>query len=663
MSIFVVSNENNAYLAKSFSVHFKAIENIKCAILENNYSRAIDYTLFLCDNQSLDSQIIKEVYSLLKDLLPLLNEEKFASLHEAIPKLLLLSPNFPDLQKGLAIQLASIYVKKGDISSKEGFGFYLQAMHYYAKALKIEEEHKNVMEEYNLKSDVHYLASQIFTNIIQVHNVNSDQIKQQLELAVREGNPKKFGISLRHIETLVKYRIELQKEDVIKHLYGQALEVFNRIKPASKELFHSFFDTIQNGLFGEFSQRQLITKCYLEAFYQFRTFFKNEFNKISNPTNYKEVLIFQKKVTNKLKAFFCDNLLNDAIAILGNPPCDCDLRAMGSFGREEICPYSDLEWMILISNNQNKDRINQDNDRINQDKEIYDQHISYFKTLASFIELQVASLGETAATNFPVFTSLGAKNSSGFHIDTGGNPAQDDLIGCPEKMASLQIPINQDQDYDPRSTSHTMLKTISLYQTTPDLFDKFKNYMDEILNKELSEEEKISALTVRERKALKLIEKRLVDYKKAWNVHFEELQVINIKEQYIEVLQHLISDLALFYGIKETNALEIIESLQVKQVFTEESSILLKEAISFIYMLRVRLHLEYKEQKEEAYNIKQSEEPQNAYNIKQSQPQNDLNLLHLRSNEKEKLAEIYWIVIKPIFFKVSKSFEGFKSSL
>ena len=356
-------------------------------------------------------------------------------------------------------------------------------------------------------------------------------------------------------------------------------------------------------------------------------------------------------------------MLNDAITILGEPPCDYDLRAMGSAGREEICPYSDLEWMILIGNNQNEDRISQDNDNINQDKKIYDQHISYFKTLASFIELQVVSLGETAAANLPVFTSLGTKNSSGFHIDTGGNPSKDDLIGCPEKMASLQKPKNYDQDYGPRRIEHTMLKTISLSQTTPDLFNQYQSCMDEILDKELSPAEKISALsalTVRERRALKLIEKRLADYKKAWNVHFEEHKIINIKEQYIEVLQHLIGDLALFYGIKETNTLDIIESLKGKQVFTEESSTLLKEAISFIYMLRVRLHLEYKEQKEEVYiNITQGAactEPQEAYR----QSQNDLKLLHLRPNEIEKLSEIYWLVIRSIFFKVSKSFSGFK---
>ena len=265
---------------------------------------------------------------------------------------------------------------------------------------------------------------------------------------------------------------------------------------------------------------------------------------------------------------------------------------------------------------------------------------------------------------------MGTNDSPGFHIDIGENLAQDNLIGSPEKMANFHKPKNPAQDYDLSSTNYTMLKTISLYQTTPDLFNQYQNRIDEILDKELLEEEKISALsalTERERKALKLIEKKLADYKKAWNVHFEEHIVINIKEQYIEVLQYLISDLALFYGVKETNTMDIIDSLQLEQVFTEESSILLKEAISFIYMLRVRLHLEYKEQKEEAYiNITQSEaftesqeaytEPQETYN----ESKNDLNLPHLRSNEIEKLAEIYWLVIKPIFFKISKSFSGFK---
>ena len=678
MSIFTVHNRLSKHCFDYSGINSNSIESIRHTIQKKDYSLAAQHIVLIFKSQSnntlISPQVIKGVYSLLSDLLPHLNEKDFASLQNTIRKLLHLSPAFQNLQKDLAIQLAAIYVKKGDITSNDKFRHYRQAMHYYAKALKIAEEH-------NLKEDIHYLASQIFMKILQEYVINSKRVKEQLDLAKRKGDPKKFQKGLIHIDKLLKFRALEEDENTIKKLYKQAEKVFNSIKEASEERFTVCGEFITKRVLYELPPRESpITKCYLEEFHRFRDFFKQEFNKISSYINYSEVREFQKKVTDKLKTFFCDHLLNDAFAILGKPPCDCDLRAMGSLGREEICPYSDLEWMILISNNQNrntynkhksvlktltslmsldKDRINQEKEMINREKEIYDQHISFFKTLASFIELQVVSLGETAATNFPVFTSLGTKNSSGFHIDTGGNPVQDNLIGGSEEMANLQKPKNQDQDYDPRSTIHTMLKTISLYQTTPDIFNKYQSCIDKILDEELPEKEKISelsALTVRERKALKLIKKRFADYKKAWNVHFEEQQVINIKEQYIEVLQHLISDLALLYEIKEANTLDIIDSLQLKQVFTEESSILLKEAISFIFMLRVRLHLEYKEQKEEVYiDSKQSEaciEPQESY----SRPQNDLNLLRLSSSEIEKLAEIYWLVIRPIFFKVSKYF-------
>ena len=286
MSIPSVSAKDNGSLKKSFSMHSNAIESTRKAIEKSNYSEAITYISMLCNNQSIDSRLIKEVYSLFNDLLTHINKEEFKSLQKAIQKLLDLSPEFPDLQKDLAIQLASMHVKKGDNSSENEFSFYLQAMHYYSKALKI-------VEKYNLTSDVHYLASQIFLKIIKVHNINSKRIKQQLKLAARKGNPKDFGRSLRDIETLNRYR--MPDDNVIKTLYGQAGKVLNDINPSAQEHFNTFFDKIQSGLFGEFSPKQFITKCCLEAFYEFRNFLENEFNKISNPSNYEEVRVFQKK--------------------------------------------------------------------------------------------------------------------------------------------------------------------------------------------------------------------------------------------------------------------------------------------------------------------------------------------------------------------------------
>jgi len=58
--------------------------------------------------------------------------------------------------------------------------------------------------------------------------------------------------------------------------------------------------------------------------------------------------------------------------------------------------------------------------------------------------------------------------------------------------------------------------------------------------------------------------------------------------------------MALYYGITQTNTLDIIDTLVEKEIFTERSGKLLKESIATIYTLRIRLHLHYREQKEEA---------------------------------------------------------------
>ena len=119
-----------------------------------------------------------------------------------------------------------------------------------------------------------------------------------------------------------------------------------------------------------------------------------------------------------------------------------------------MCPYSDLEYMILIEDDSQKE---------------------YFIKLASLIEMQIASLGETPATNLLVFTTLGSQHTSGFHVDTGGNPRLDtSLIGTPHALAALQ---RQVSTYELESPIHTLLTSESLEASETSLF---KQYQDEL---------------------------------------------------------------------------------------------------------------------------------------------------------------------------------------
>ena len=70
-------------------------------------------------------------------------------------------------------------------------------------------------------------------------------------------------------------------------------------------------------------------------------------------------------------------LARECESMLGKPPCNYSIIALGSVARMEATPFSDLEFAILYS-----------------DPGIEEQ-ISYFRIMSHFIHLKVINLGET----------------------------------------------------------------------------------------------------------------------------------------------------------------------------------------------------------------------------------------------------------------------------
>ncbi|KIC73819.1 hypothetical protein DB44_AU00010, partial [Candidatus Protochlamydia amoebophila] len=311
-----------------------------------------------------------------------------------------------------------------------------------------------------------------------------------------------------------------------------------------------------------------------------------------------EVRTLQSDISAYLISFL-HALIEDAIAILGDPPCSYDLRAMGSLAKEEVCPYSDLEWCILIE---------------------AIEYQPYFVKLAHLLEIQIISLGEDPAQDLPVFTSIAIKHRSGFHIDSGGNPARnkDDLINTPDRLAQMQ----KIEEYPSNSHSNTLRKTISFHQSAPELFDLYQAQMRTYLDEESPQTKEIRHKS----QALQLLTDRLKTYENIWHDPFKG-QVIDLKKHYSELLNHLLNDLSLYFGIEEANTLDLIDALVKKGIFTDESGFLLREAVAAVYLKRVGLHFTCGEQKEEA-NI---EDP---------------------LSEKEILAKIYWLVLRPLYRKL-----------
>lgn len=68
---------------------------------------------------------------------------------------------------------------------------------------------------------------------------------------------------------------------------------------------------------------------------------------------------------------------------------------------------------------------------------------------------------------------------------------------------------------------------------------------------------------------------------------------INLKDELMQPLFYLLATLAIYFGIEETNTLDIVDHLQALKFFDETSATLLRETLSAIYLIRLRLHFAY----------------------------------------------------------------------
>ena len=267
-------------------------------------------TTYLISLFSVPLDAIREVsplYELLLTLLPTLIQRNHWLSH--LQLFLNQTPNERQGQEQLARKLAAYFrekIRPTDLST------YATALYYSAQTLALSQSRED-----------HRATSALLFQAIQ------SLFQERLEAIRNGGETEAFLNYLRNIPRWKEFGC--QKAD-IKTLCDRALTLIHNIPQKARAPYLSFLPLIGEILHQPFTPpAQYVTERYRAELHKLRQSYRDL---TSNP-----FLCW--------KQFLNDVLLRDAFAILGPPPCGYDLRAIGSLGKQEPCPYSDLEYFIL----------------------------------------------------------------------------------------------------------------------------------------------------------------------------------------------------------------------------------------------------------------------------------------------------------------------------
>lgn len=312
-------------------------------------------------------------------------------------------------------------------------------------------------------------------------------------------------------------------------------------------------------------------------------------------------------ITEQLK-FFIRQLIQECIAVLGDPPCEYAVIGLGSLAREEATPYSDLEFAILII----------------EEKEDYKR---YFRSLSKLLHLKVINLGETILpamaipalnnyySNDPLDnwfydnvtprgfafdgampqackTPLGKRNENGELVF--------ELIGTPEEIARFQSEKakSKKQEYWIDIEPHLpgVLVAATFVCGREELLMQYETIVRLKLNSE-HQSGKSLRVYITQKKLLQDIEE--FDHKIA--DQSEEGKLYIVKKDLYRLIDRLISMWSLYYDIdynpeknsflKYKSALARVEELYRRGLINQVACSNLKIAVSISIGMRLRAYL------------------------------------------------------------------------
>jgi len=387
--------------------------------------------------------------------------------------------------------------------------------------------------------------------------------------------------------------LSLEKHAAISALEGKYIEAAQLLNSAHqiarqcdldleyREHLLSRLEGLEGELFQQISQKKVpadyrgYLKQYQERLREIRRELKEGLDINQSP------LILQGKLNAQLKTLLVE-LIQDSIKLFDTPPTRFAVLALGSMGRNELSPYSDVEFAFLIKDSSKK---------------------YYFRDLTRFLELRIVNLGETLFEMIRPNREVGrlvpkSLLPKGFSMDSGGlaplgKEGVYELIGTPKELARFQSLLWQTNHEAEMILINAMAAPSRLFGDESLVKEYRKNIASE-LNKKNAK----NGICQRRVRALQLLKGHYDEFSPWLGLERLSLQAFDVKRDFYRPIQILIDGLALYYGLEALSTFDRIEELVKQGVFSKEGGENLQSALMTAITLRLRVQLFYGQEKE-----------------------------------------------------------------